>query len=184
VEIVRYLLEKDGVDILNFDVDDLIHRYRDEFARIVELKAFTEMLECLPILKEHFMLAVVSGADRNIVQDIINSLYGGIFDVVISGEDVVNGKPAPDPFLSAADLFGLYASECLVVENAAMGVEAANRAGMFCLAVPTYVSKESLNNADRLVDDHRMLKEFLLGLDHLKMEDVEALRLKFCSAHK
>lgn len=184
VEIVRYLLEKDGVDILNFDVDDLIRRYRNEFARIVELKAFSEMLECLPILKERFMLAVVSGADRNIVQDIINSLYDGIFDIVISGEDVDNGKPAPDPFLSAADLFGLDASECLVVENAAMGVEAANRAGMFCLAVPTYVSKESLKNADRLVDDHRMLKEFLLGLDHLEMENIETLRLNCCSAHK
>jgi len=184
VEIVSYLLEKDGVDLLNFDLDGLISRYRDEFARIVELKAFSEVLECLPILKERFMLAVVSGADRNIVQDIITNLYDGIFDVVISGEDVDNGKPAPDPFLSAADMFGLYASECLVVENAAMGVEAANRAGMFCLAVPIYVSKECLKNADRLVDDHRMLKDFLLGLDHLEMEHVEALRLKFCSAHK
>ncbi|NPE27745.1 HAD family phosphatase [Methanococcoides sp. SA1] len=184
VEIVRFLLEKDGIDLLKVDVDGLIHRYREEFARIVELKAFSEILGGLPALKERFMLAVVSGADRNIVQDMINSLYGDIFDVVLSGEDVDNGKPAPDPFLRAADMFGLDATECLVVENAAMGVEAANQAGMFCLAVPTYVSKESLKNADRLVDDHQLLMQFLLGLDHLKKNEVEALRLRCCSVRK
>ncbi|KGK98363.1 HAD family hydrolase [Methanococcoides methylutens] len=177
VEIVSFLLEKEGIDPLDFDVDGLIKRYRAEFARILVLKSFREIDDCLPILRERFMLSVVSGADRNIVHDVIGRLFDGIFDIVLSGEDVENGKPAPDPFLKVAEMLNVDRSDCLVVENAPMGVEAANRAGMFCVGVPTYVSKESIINADKIVDDHRMLKEFLLGLEHPEKGEVESLRL-------
>ncbi|AKB86120.1 HAD family phosphatase [Methanococcoides methylutens] len=177
VEIVGSLLEKEGIDPNDFDVDGLIKRYREEFARILVLRSFKEMDECLPILKERFLLSVVSGADRNIVHDVIGRLFDGIFDVVLSGEDLERGKPEPDPFLKVAEVLNVDRSECLVVENAPMGVEAANRAGMFCVAVPTYVSKESIATADMIVDDHRMLKDFLLGLEYPKKEEVESLRL-------
>ncbi|MEL4306264.1 HAD family phosphatase [Methanococcoides sp. LMO-2] len=177
VEIVGSLLEKEGIDPNNFDVDGLIKRYRAEFARILVLSSFKEMDECLPILKERFLLSVVSGADRNIVHDVIGRLFDGIFDVVLSGEDLERGKPEPDPFLKVAEILNVDRSECLVVENAPMGVEAANRAGIFCVAVPTYVSKESIAMADMIVDDHRMLKDFLLGLEHPEKEEVESLRL-------
>ncbi|UGV40269.1 HAD family phosphatase [Methanococcoides orientis] len=177
VEIVSFLLEKEGIDPLDFDVDGLIKRYRAEFARILVLKSFREIDDCLPILRERFMLSVVSGADRNIVHDVIGRLFEGIFDIVLSGEDVEHGKPAPDPFLKVAEVLNVDRSECLVVENAPMGVEAANRAGMFCVGVPTYVSKESIINADKIVDDHRMLKEFLLGLEHPEKGEIESLRL-------
>ena len=177
VEIVGSLLEKEGIDPRNFDVDGLIKRYREEFARILVLRSFIEMDECLPILRDRFLLSVVSGADRNIVHDVIGRLFDGIFDVVLSGEDMERGKPEPDPFLKVAEILNVDRSECLVVENAPMGLEAANRAGMFCVAVPTYVSKESIATADRIVDDHRMLKDFLLGLEHPEKEEVESLRL-------
>ncbi|WP_440953216.1 HAD family hydrolase [Methanococcoides sp. FTZ1] len=177
VEIVGHLLEKEGIDPQNFDVDSLIRRYRAEFAKILVLRSFREMDECLPILRERFLLSVVSGADRNIVHDVIGRLFNGIFDIVLSGEDVERGKPEPDPFLKVAEILGIESDECLVVENAPMGVEAANRAGMFCVAVPTYVSKESIAKADKVVDDHRMLKEFLLGLDYPDKGYVESLRL-------
>jgi beta-phosphoglucomutase-like phosphatase (HAD superfamily) len=137
------------------------------------------MDECLPILRERFLLSVVSGADRNIVHDIIDDLFDGIFDIVLSGEDVERGKPEPDPFLKVAGMLDVDRSECLVVENAPMGVKAANRAGMFCVAVPTYVSKESIATADKIVDDHRILKQFLLGLDHPEKSEVESLRLLY-----
>ncbi|MGM0771406.1 MAG: HAD family hydrolase [Halobacteriota archaeon] len=177
VEIVGSLLEKEGIDPANFDVDGLIKRYRAEFTRILVLRSFKEMDECLPELKERFILSVVSGADRNIVHDVIGRLFDGIFDVVLSGEDMERGKPEPDPFLKVAEILKVDRSECLVVENAPMGVEAANRAGMFCVAVPTYVSKEVIATADRIVDDHRMLKKFLLGLEHPEKEEIESLRL-------
>lgn len=62
---------------------------------------------------------------------------GELFDAVVCGDDVVHGKPAPDVFLLAAQMLGLPPAECLVVEDAHAGIEAARRAGIPVLAVAT-----------------------------------------------
>lgn len=62
---------------------------------------------------------------------------GELFDAVVCGDDVVHGKPAPDVFLLAAQMLGLPPAECLVVEDAHAGIEAALRAGIPVLAVAT-----------------------------------------------
>ena len=55
------------------------------------------------------------------------------FDAVVSGSEVSNGKPAPDPFLAAAARLGVPPDRCLVVEDTAPGVAAAKAAGMFAV---------------------------------------------------
>ena len=62
---------------------------------------------------------------------------GELFDAVVCGDDVVHGKPAPDVFLLAAQKLGLPPAECLVLEDAHAGIEAAHRAGIPVLAVAT-----------------------------------------------
>ena len=62
---------------------------------------------------------------------------GEHFDAVVCGDDVLHGKPAPDVFLLAAQMLGLPPAECLVVEDAHAGIEAARRAGIPVLAVAT-----------------------------------------------
>jgi pseudouridine-5'-monophosphatase len=62
----------------------------------------------------------------------------GCFQCVVLGDDpeVKRGKPAPDIFLAAAARIGAVASQCLVIEDAPSGVEAARAAGMCVVAVP------------------------------------------------
>ena len=110
-----------------FDFETITAIYRHEFKRIFELKAFNGMKECLELLKSRFLLSVVSGSDRIIVNGIINQLFPDIFDTVISGDDVVNSKPHPDPFLKAVELLNVGKKECVVIENAVLGVEAAKK---------------------------------------------------------
>ena len=74
-----------------------------------------------------------------------------LFDAVVSGDDVKNGKPAPDVFLLAADRLGLSPADCLVIEDAHVGIEAAHRADMKVLAVATTNSLEDLVLADAAV---------------------------------
>ena len=59
----------------------------------------------------------------------------GRFDAVISAEDVTAGKPDPQVFLRTAEKLGLPPARCVVVEDAAAGVEAARRAGMRVIGV-------------------------------------------------
>lgn len=59
----------------------------------------------------------------------------GAFDAVVSREDVARLKPAPDPFLLAAELLGVEPGRCAVVEDADKGLLAARAAGMTAVAV-------------------------------------------------
>ncbi|AKB29942.1 Beta-phosphoglucomutase [Methanosarcina siciliae C2J] len=147
-----------------YDFETITSIYRQEFKRIFELKAFDGMKECLEILKAHFLLSVVSGSDRLIVNGILDQLFPGIFDTVVTGDDVLNSKPHPDPFLKAVELLKVGKNECVVIENAVLGVEAAKRAEIYCIGVPTYVDPSKLDRADLIVGDHKKLMEHLLNL--------------------
>ena len=81
------------------------------------------------------------------------------FSALVAGASIP-GKPDPAVFLRAAELLGVQPAECLVIEDAVAGVEAAKRAGMRCLAVCTTNPAEKLQKADRVVAD----------LTHLTME--------------
>jgi len=75
------------------------------------------------------------------------------FDVVVSGDEVEHGKPAPDMFLLAAARLGVRAASCVVIEDSPPGVQAGRAAGMFTLAVCRVPGTEaSLAAADRVVD--------------------------------
>jgi HAD superfamily hydrolase (TIGR01509 family) len=75
------------------------------------------------------------------------------FDVVVSGDEVEHGKPAPDMFLLAAARLGVEPSACVVIEDSPPGVQAGLAAGMFTLAVCRVPGTEaSLAAADRVVD--------------------------------
>ncbi|MEN8255375.1 MAG: HAD-IA family hydrolase, partial [Verrucomicrobiota bacterium] len=75
------------------------------------------------------------------------------FDAVITGDDVENKKPAPDIFLMAAEHIGLSATDCLVVEDAVSGVEAAKAAGAQCLGITSSFTEEQLKGADFFAAD-------------------------------
>ena len=60
----------------------------------------------------------------------------GFFEVIVTGEEVERGKPAPDIYLRAADKLGIHAVACLVVEDALPGVAAAKTANMRVAAIP------------------------------------------------
>jgi len=72
--------------------------------------------------------------------------------VLVTADDVVHGKPHPEPFLQAARLLGVDPRRCLVVEDAPKGLEAARAAGCFTLAVVTTTPREALH-ADAIVND-------------------------------
>jgi beta-phosphoglucomutase len=90
--------------------------------------------------------ALVSGAARQEVHSIINKYFGkDSFDVIVTGEDLEEGKPSPDPFRTALMKMGLTESEAIVVENAPLGVKAANNAGIRCIV--------TLNNTPLKISD-------------------------------
>ena len=85
---------------------------------------------------EDWRQAIASSAPRANV-DVVLEVIGlaDCFDVLVSAEDVTAGKPDPQVFLKAASKLAMPPSQCVVVEDAAAGVEAARRAGMRSIGV-------------------------------------------------
>lgn len=83
------------------------------------------------------------------------------FCAIASGEDAEHKKPAPDIFLAAAKRLGAKPCDCLVVEDAINGIEAARAAGMKVVTITSYFDRETLekHKPDAVVDDLMELLE-------------------------
>ena len=92
------------------------------------------------------ILAVCSAADLRKVKYNIQAIGvdESIFTALVTGSDVERKKPFPDIYLEGARRVGIDPKDCLVVEDAVSGIQAAHAAGMDAVGVPTTFSKEEL----------------------------------------
>jgi HAD superfamily hydrolase (TIGR01509 family) len=87
------------------------------------------------------------------------------FAVIVTGDDVINGKPAPDVFLQAAEALHVDPHNCLVLEDAPAGVQAAKAAGMMCIAVPNaHTHQLDLSLADEILPSLLAVRDRLPAL--------------------
>ena len=107
-------------------------------------EGISEMLTTLH--EKGILLAVCSAADLRKVRYNIQAIGvdESIFTALVTGSDVTRKKPFPDIYLEGARRVGIAPKDCLVVEDAISGVQAAHAAGMDAAAVPTTFSKEEL----------------------------------------
>ena len=97
--------------------------------------------------------AIASSAPRKNVEVMLRALQlEAYFDALISAEDVTHGKPDPEAFLAAASRVGVPPERCIVVEDAAAGIEAARRAGMRSIGVSRTASLEGNVSVESLTD--------------------------------
>ena len=72
--------------------------------------------------------------------------------VMICADDIANGKPHPEGYLKAAETLGRSPADCVVIEDAPAGIEAAHNAAMRVIAIASTYGKERLADADLIVD--------------------------------
>ena len=127
-------------------------RYREIIAEKLTLPAGVgELLNDLK--RDGFLLAVGSSAPKaNLNLCLERVQIKDYFDACVTGEEVVEGKPAPETFLKAARKIGLLPDCCVVVEDAVQGVAAGKAAGMPVVAVTTTRDRAALSAADIIVD--------------------------------
>lgn len=141
--------------------DDLVEKWADlkeiyfrEMVKdkIIPLPGVLKLIKELNHLK--FKLAVGSSAPPENVDLLLNALkIKEYFNVIITASEVKNGKPAPDVFLTASDKLQIAPSNCVVIEDAPVGIEAAKNAGMKCIALTTTHSYKELLTANLVIKD-------------------------------
>ena len=105
--------------------------------------------------KNNYIIALASNSSMKLINTTLKRFnLNKYFSAKTSGEEVKNGKPAPDIYLAAAKKIKVKPSECLVVEDTGSGISAAKKAGMFCVALldKKYYKKKALNQADMIIE--------------------------------
>ena len=131
------------------DAKEALYR---EFARREGLVALPGAVQWVQRLHENgWRQAIASSAPRANVQVMVDAVgIAGYFEALVAAEDVTIGKPDPQVFLAAAARLGVSPGRCVVVEDAAAGIEAARAGGMRSIGVsasatlPADVSVRSL----------------------------------------
>lgn len=130
----RKYLEKNFPDL---DVTKFRSDMREYIAKNLVVKFKKGAKELLEFLKENnIKFALASGTSRPSVMHHLNEL--GIaedFDAIVCGNDVENGKPAPDIFLLTAEKLGVSPQNCFVFEDSENGIKAGVSAGMKTIGI-------------------------------------------------
>ena len=113
----------------------LVRKVHDEKSRIFKsirssepFKGVREMIEDIKCAK-----AVVSGSTKHDVETILEEAFGkNKFNAIITADDIKKGKPDPSAFLEALNRMKVKPKDAVVVENAPLGAQAANNAGIAC----------------------------------------------------
>ncbi|XP_062081822.1 protein SUPPRESSOR OF QUENCHING 1, chloroplastic isoform X1 [Humulus lupulus] len=124
--------------------------YLEKYAKPNSGIGFPGALELITQCKcKGLKVAVASSADRIKVDANLAAaaLPLSLFDAIVSADAFENLKPAPDIFLAASKILSVPTSECIVIEDALAGVQAAKAAGMRCIAVKTTLAEETLKAA-------------------------------------
>ena len=112
-ELYRHLVRKNGISPLP-GVASCVHRLHEQ----------------------GWLQAVASSAPRPNIEVVLEALAAAhSFQAIVSAEDVSKGKPDPEVYLTAASRLGVSPERCIVVEDAAAGIEGARRAGMRSIGV-------------------------------------------------
>ena len=164
--IIRNIL---GEQIAQSEIDAIAREKEETFRKVVRQKVrpLPGAVELIKSLREHrFKMALASSAPMENIRLITRSLgIDNCFQAIVTGRDVTEGKPSPQGFLLAAQRLGVEPRNCIVIEDAVAGVAAAKTAGMHCLAITNTHPRQSLKQADLIVDT----------LEAVSINDIEGL---------
>ena len=137
-DIVQILNGEQG---LNLDPDAVALSKRRHFLTCLDQVEFVDdVIEFARANAGKVPMAIASGGTRLIVEKTLQVLeVSDLFDEVVTADDVINGKPAPDIFLEAAKRLEVSPADCVVFEDARPGIQAARDAGMEVVIVPTHL---------------------------------------------
>ncbi len=109
-------------------------------------------VELVERLRGRIPLAVASNSPRMLVDTALaTARLTGVFDAVVTSDDVVHGKPAPDIYLLACERVGVRPEDALALEDSPSGIAAAKAAGLACIGVPQFAETD-VSAADRVID--------------------------------
>ena len=142
---------------IDMPVDEIIEKVRGGVLTRLEkhLPILPGALEAVRAAALEYRVALASGSPKLVI-DTVMSLTGlnQVFEHLVYGDDMPQGKPAPDIYLETARRLGLDPASCVGIEDSSNGLRALKAAGMHVIAVPSPgfpLTDDVLSLADRVL---------------------------------
>jgi len=139
VRSLEILLDIGNVELSQAEKDKYLKEKNEQYLRYIEKMDTGEILpgipELLAFLKAEKIPFALGSASKNARLILENLKLLDDFDAIVDGNDVSTAKPDPEVFLIAAKRLGKEPKDCIVIEDAFAGVQAANSAGMTSIAI-------------------------------------------------
>jgi len=153
--VIKEALEDNKISYNDSLIEKLVARaVRARLKFLNGVKLFDGAFELLGALYNRIRIALATMSSRDAIDILLRERgLAKYFEVVISADEVLKPKPAPEIFLKCADKLGLDPKDCVVVEDSVFGVQAAKAAGMKCIAVASgaYTAEELGSKGSDLV---------------------------------
>jgi len=126
----------------SMDPDEIVQHLTDSVSAklAVEIPWRPGAKELLRELKrKKIKTALVTMSLHRMAEQVVNRIPFDAFDVIIGGDDVLRGKPFPDPYLKAAEALGVRPEDCVAFEDSNTGLRSAEAAGTKAIGIPNFV---------------------------------------------
>lgn len=164
VKSLEILLAIGGISLSDKEKEQYRFEKNENYLSYITKMDESELLPNIKSLLEHLKnkgIAIALGSASKNAKLLLDTLnINSYFDVIVDGNEVSAAKPDPEVFLLAAKLLHKTPEECIVIEDAAAGIEAANTANMMCVGIgdeeilkeATYVLKSTALLTNEWID--------------------------------
>lgn len=138
-------------DLSDAELDEATGKKQGYFIKHLQkgkIKVFKPTLRLIKELKERGIKIAVISSSKNLPLILEKIGILKLLDAKISGSEITKGKPHPQIFLMAAEKIRVKPENCIVFEDAVLGVIAAKRAKMLCIGIDRYNDPSRLKDAD------------------------------------
>jgi beta-phosphoglucomutase family hydrolase len=166
-DILTYFFGEKGEELSEQRIEELTREKETLYQQLFEpaikpINGLTEFL--MGVQDAHIPMALATSAPMMNVDFVFDKLgIRQFFQQIVTEADVTTGKPDPAVFRIAAERLGADPAQCIVFEDSAKGVEAAQAAGMVVVALTVSHEPEATEHADRVIDDYTQIRVDELG---------------------
>ena len=150
------------------EVAEIENREADDHEGVTVMPGAVELVRSIPLGR----WGVVTSGTRHLAAARLEFAGLPVPKVLVTADDVVNGKPHPEPYLKGAALLGVNPAECLVIEDAPAGIQSARAGGMKVIGLASTFRASQLGEAEGVV---QKLAQIEVSADGARMLAVRVL---------
>ena len=160
-KVAEYIATEYHIDYSVELSEKLKKNYPDYYFEYGGIKPFPYLRDLLSILKDRGRkVAIVSSTDRAHLEAALSRMgLSGFIDTIISGSDVQNKKPSPEPYLKGLEALSVDKQDSVVIEDSPTGIQSAVNAGIDCIGFEGSEVKQDTEKASIIIASYKEMIE-------------------------